>query len=115
MYGGAGTINGGTFTSGLINRQKRKKNLSLSKKVNSPSHDRPVTPPHQIVRSTYNQEISINENILIMSAKNLASLDESKVFDDVILTNFFGAYRKYSIVCIEQYLGEFIPLFIKYK
>ncbi len=39
------------------------------------------TPPHQIVRNTYNQEISINENILIMSAKNLASLDESKVFD----------------------------------
>ena len=88
---------------------------SSANEVNSASHDRPVTPPHQIVRNTYNQEISINENILIMSAKNLASLDKSKVFDDVILTNCFGTYRKYSIVCIEQYLGEFIPLFIKYK
>ena len=57
--------------------------------VRSPEYNRPHTPPHQIVRNTYNQEISINENILIMSAKNLASLDESKVFDDVILTNFF--------------------------
>jgi hypothetical protein len=50
-------------------------------KVISSECVRPHTPPHQIVRNTYNQEISINENILIMSAKNLASLDESKVFD----------------------------------
>ncbi|CAG8655476.1 772_t:CDS:10 [Funneliformis mosseae] len=49
------------------------------------------TPPHQIVTNGNIQEISINENILIMSAKNLARLDESK------------------------YLGEFIPHFIKYK
>ena len=55
------------------------------------------------------------KNILIMSAKNLAILNESKVFDNIILTNFFGAYCNYSIVCIEQYLGEFILLFIKYK
>src|SRR5438046_334383 len=53
----------------------------ISIEVNSSNDDRPVTPPHQIVRNTYDQEISINENILIMSAKNLASLDESKVFD----------------------------------
>ncbi|CAG8610945.1 8382_t:CDS:10, partial [Acaulospora morrowiae] len=49
------------------------------------------TPPHQIVSNTYNPEISINENILRMSAMNLAKLDESK------------------------YFGEFIPYFIKYK
>ncbi|CAG8598112.1 179_t:CDS:10 [Acaulospora morrowiae] len=62
-----------------------------SSEVSSPEYNRPNTPPHRIVRNTYNQEIPINENILIMSAKNLASLDESK------------------------YLGEFIPLFVKYK
>jgi hypothetical protein len=38
------------------------------------------TPPHQIVSNTYIPEISINENILMMSSKSLASLDESKVF-----------------------------------
>ncbi|CAG8717575.1 17507_t:CDS:10, partial [Acaulospora morrowiae] len=60
--------------------------------ANSSGYNRPHTPPHQIDRNKYNQELSINENILIMSAKNLANLDESK-----------------------QYLGEFIPLFVKYK
>ncbi|CAG8445837.1 13837_t:CDS:10 [Dentiscutata heterogama] len=49
------------------------------------------TPPHQIVSNTYNPEISIDENILRMSAMSLAKLDESK------------------------YFGEFIPHFIKYK
>ncbi|RIA83652.1 hypothetical protein C1645_833465, partial [Glomus cerebriforme] len=88
---------------------------SSTNEVNNASHDRPVTPPHQIVRNTYNQEILINENILIMFTKNLVSLDKFKVFDDVILTNFCDTYRKYSIVCIEQYFSEFIPLFIKYK
>ncbi|CAG8657583.1 5342_t:CDS:10, partial [Acaulospora colombiana] len=36
------------------------------------------TPPHQIVSNTYNPEISINENILRMSAMSLAKLDESR-------------------------------------
>ncbi|CAG8521572.1 6346_t:CDS:2, partial [Acaulospora colombiana] len=36
------------------------------------------TPPHQIVSNIYNEEISINENILRMSAKSLVKLDESK-------------------------------------
>ncbi|RIA87555.1 hypothetical protein C1645_827607 [Glomus cerebriforme] len=49
-----------------------------SSEVRSPEYNRPHTPPHQIVRNIYNQEILINENILIMSAKNLASIDESK-------------------------------------
>ncbi|CAG8604089.1 35622_t:CDS:2, partial [Racocetra persica] len=42
------------------------------------------TPPHQIVSNTYDQETSINENILRMSAKSLAELDESKYFADFI-------------------------------
>ncbi|CAG8589132.1 8249_t:CDS:10, partial [Paraglomus occultum] len=49
------------------------------------------TPPHQIVSNIYDPEISINENILRISAMSLAKLDESK------------------------YFGEFIPHFIKYK
>ncbi|CAG8624079.1 8369_t:CDS:2, partial [Diversispora eburnea] len=36
------------------------------------------TPPHQIISNTYNQEILINKNILRMSTKSLAKLDESK-------------------------------------
>ncbi|CAG8596626.1 6156_t:CDS:10 [Ambispora leptoticha] len=49
------------------------------------------TPPHQIVSNTYNPAISINENILRMSAESLASLEEPKFFN------------------------EFIPHFLKYK
>ncbi|CAG8816727.1 13576_t:CDS:2, partial [Dentiscutata erythropus] len=49
------------------------------------------TPPHKFVSNTYNPAISIDENILRMSSKSLAELDESK------------------------HLGEFIPHFIKYK
>ncbi|CAG8587936.1 17261_t:CDS:1, partial [Acaulospora colombiana] len=45
--------------------------------ANSSGYIRPQT-PHQIARNAYNQELSINENVLIMSAKNLASLEESK-------------------------------------
>ncbi|CAG8761826.1 11850_t:CDS:2, partial [Funneliformis caledonium] len=43
------------------------------------------------IANTYDSEVSINENILRISAMNLAKLDESK------------------------YFGEFIPHFIKYK
>ncbi|CAG8823778.1 11036_t:CDS:10, partial [Gigaspora margarita] len=49
------------------------------------------TPPHQITSNTYINEISIDENILRISAQSLAKLDESK------------------------YFGDFIPHFIKYK
>ncbi|CAG8660010.1 7823_t:CDS:10, partial [Ambispora leptoticha] len=48
-------------------------------------------PPHQITSNTYINEISIDENILRISAQSLAKLDESK------------------------YFGDFIPHFIKYK
>ncbi|CAG8742849.1 3246_t:CDS:10 [Dentiscutata erythropus] len=58
---------------------------------NDTQNDGFQTLPHQIVSNTYNPEISIDENILRMSAMSLAKLDESK------------------------YFGEFIPHFIKYK
>ncbi|CAG8732406.1 5543_t:CDS:2, partial [Acaulospora morrowiae] len=70
-----------------------KSNTSSIRKEPSPEigYDRPRTPHHQIVRNIYNQEIPFYENILRMSVKSLAKLDESK------------------------YFGEFIPHFMKFK
>ncbi|CAG8725192.1 17115_t:CDS:2, partial [Acaulospora morrowiae] len=61
-------------------------NTSSIRKEPSPEidYDGPRTPPHQIVSNKYNQEISIYENILRMSAKSLAKLDESKHFEEFI-------------------------------
>ncbi|RHZ65149.1 hypothetical protein Glove_319g130 [Diversispora epigaea] len=82
------------------------------------------TPPHQITSNIYNQEISINENILRMSAKSLAKLDESKkttengskkiISDWISITEELGVVKEEDnkeLIRIKKYLNRvMLPL-----
>nr|CAG8544994.1 2008_t:CDS:10 [Entrophospora candida] len=87
-------------------------------------NDRFQTPLHQIVSNTYDSEVSINENILRISAMNLAKPDESKettesgsiknISDWICTTEELGVAKEEDhkeLIKIKKYLNQvMLPL-----